>query len=213
MRYSLLFHDEPDTADLRDRLRQAHRDYLTTFATQIVFAGPFATDDASINLGSLRAIDLPDADAVDRHIAGDPFVAGGVWKRWTVHVWQSSRPWSWRDCPRGDGNVQMLFHALYRPGIASLHKQHRPAHLDFLDAHPDAFIGRGPLFDATGQERVGSLLLLDVPTMTAGHALMADEPYNKAGIYRDVTFRRWRFGEAFDRFAGPASPGIAAGPR
>ncbi len=202
MRYSILFHDEPDAAVMRDRLGPAHRDYLATFAAQTVFAGPFTTDDASAGLGGLRLIDLPDAAAVDRYIAADPFVAGGARQHWQVHVWQPSRPWSWRDCPHGAGNVQMLFHALYRPGIAALHQQHRQAHLDHLDTHPDAYIGRGPLFDAAGRERVGSLLLLDVPSLAAGRALMADEPYNKAGIYQDVTFHRWRFGPAFDRFGG-----------
>jgi len=200
MRFSLLIDDEPDSAGLRERLGPAHRAYLKAAAEHILFAGPVTTDDASAVTGALCLIELPDAAAVERHLADDPYAVGGLRKGWQVHVWQPSRPWSWRDCPRREGNLQMLFHALYRPGTTALHKQHRQAHLDYLDAHPDVFMGRGPLFDPTGQERVGSLLLLDVPSLAAGRAFMADEPYNKAGIYRDAALRRWRFGAAFDRF-------------
>lgn len=200
MLFSILIHDEPNTAALRDKYRQPHLDYLKQFDDDTVFAGPFVADDESADLGSLRLVHFPDAAAVERHIADEPYVRGGVQKRWSIHTWQPSKPYTWRDCPRREGNVQMMFHALYRPGIQDLHKEHRAAHLAYLDARPEIFMGRGPLFDATGAERVGSLLLLDMPSPDAGRDIMAEEPYNKAGIYQDVECHRWRFGRVFDRF-------------
>ena len=200
MLYAIVIYDEPNTAALRDELRQAHLDYLKTFDAQTLFAGPFTTDDESADLGSLRLTDMPDLAAVEKHIADEPYVTGGVQKRWKIHTWKPTKVTTWRDCPRREGNVQMLFHAFYRPGIMAQHKDLRQAHLDYLDAHPEEYMARGPLFDAAGVERVGSLLLLDVPSLKAGRQLMAAEPYNKAGIYDDVELNRWRFGRVFDRF-------------
>lgn len=200
MLFSILIYDEPNSAALRDELRQAHLDYLKRFDEQTVFAGPFVADDESADLGSLRLLHFPDVAAVERHIADEPYVTGGVQKRWKIHTWKPTKMTTWRDCPRTEGNVQMMFHGLYKPGTEALHKELRQAHRDFLDGHAREFMARAPLFDAAGEARVGSLHLIDVPSLEAGRALMAEEPYIKAGIYRDVEFHRWRFGRVFDRF-------------
>jgi len=200
MYFSILIYDEPNSAALRDIHRKAHLDYLKQFDEQTVFAGPFVSDDESEDLGSLRLIDFPDRAAVEKHIADEPYVTGGIQKRWKVHRWNPALPYTWRDCPRKEGNIQALFHGLDHPGSAAKREEHRQAHRDYLNTHADQVMMRGPLLNADGTESVGSVLLLDVPDMDAARELMANEPFNKASLYKETELYRWRFGRVFDRF-------------
>jgi uncharacterized protein YciI len=200
MHFAILIHDEPNAAALRDRYRQTHLDYLKVFDAQTLFAGPFTTDDESADLGSLRLIEFPDRAAADRHVAEEPYVTGGVQKRWHIHRWQPKLTYSWRDCPRTQGNIQAMFHGLDRPGGTVLRKEFREAHEAYLAKNPDVVMARGPLVTDDGETAVGSVVLLDVPDMGAARAFMEEEPFYSKGVYQDVTFHRWRFGRVMDRF-------------
>jgi len=200
MLFSMLIFDEPDSAPLRDVWRKRHLDYLKTFDDQTLFAGPFTTDDESADLGSLRLIEFEDRAAADRHLAEEPFIIGGVQKRWTVHRWRVSTPHSWRDCPRTEGNIQAMFHGLDGPEGPDIRAANRPAHNAYWESHGESLLVRGPLLSDDGESFIGSIILLDVPDMAAARTLMENEPYYKAGCYRDITFHRWRFGRVFDRF-------------
>ena len=200
MLYSIVIFDEPNTSELRDIHRKAHLDYLKEFDEQTLFAGPFTTDDETADLGSLRLIDFPDRQAAEKHIADEPYVIGGVQKRWIVNRWRPSVPHTWRDCPRVEGNIQALFHGLAGPDGLRIREQYRDAHEAYLEDHSETVIVRGPLLDDAGEPGVGSVLLLDVPDMQAARDFMAEEPFYKAGCFEDITFHRWRFGRVFDRF-------------
>lgn len=200
MLYSIVIFDEPDTAELRDIHRSAHLAYLKDFDAQTLFAGPFTTDDESADLGSLRLIDFPDIEAVNRHIADEPYVIAGIQKRWMIHRWRASVAHTWRDCPRTEGNIQALFHAIDGPNGTAIRKEHRDAHEGYLEEHGHSVIVRGPLLDEAGENGIGSALLLDMPDMDAARDFMENEPFNRAGCYEKLTFHRWRFGRVFDRF-------------
>jgi uncharacterized protein YciI len=200
MDFCIIIHDEPDSAALRDQHRTAHLDYLKGFDDQTLFAGPFTSDDESADLGSLRLIDFPDRAAAEQHIADEPYVIGGVQKRWQIHRWRGSLPYTWRDCPRTEGNIQALFHGVDRPGSMATRNELRDAHKAYLKDYGDQVMVRGPLLNDEGTETVGSIWLLDVPDLDAGRALLEGDPFYKAGIYRDTMFHRWRFGRVFDRF-------------
>ena len=200
MLFSILIFDEPDTASLRDEYRQRHLDYLKSFDAQTLFAGPFTTDDESADLGSLRLIDFPDRAAAERHIADEPYVTGGVQKRWLINRWKPSVPHTWRDCPRSRGNIQALFHGLDKPGTDEVREANRAAHEAYLEEHGESIVCRGPMLADDGLGHAGSVILMDVPDLAAARALLEDEPFHKAGCYGDTTFHRWRFGRVFDRF-------------
>jgi uncharacterized protein YciI len=200
MHFAILIYDEPDSAAVRDQHRQTHLDYLQVFDTQTLFAGPFTTDDESADLGSLRLIEFPDRAAADRHVADEPYVIGGVQKRWHIHRWLPKLPYSWRDCPRTKGNVQAMFHALDRPASGALRDEVREAHEAYVSKHPSVVMARGPLVTDDARESIGSVLLLDVPDMDAARAFVEKEPFYSHGVYRQVNFHRWRFGRVMDRF-------------
>jgi uncharacterized protein YciI len=200
MHFSILIYDEPGSAALRDEHRQAHLDYLQGFDDQTLFAGPFTSDDESADLGSFRLIDFADRAAAEQHIADEPYVVGGVQKRWQIHRWQGSLPYTWRDCPRTEGNIQALFHALDHPNGAAKRAENRDAHEAYLSEHGDKVMVRGPLLNDAGTEPVGSVWLLDLPDLETGRELLHGDPFYKSGLYKDVTYHRWRFGRVFDRF-------------
>jgi uncharacterized protein YciI len=200
MHFAILIYDEPNAAALRDQYRQSHLDYLKVFDAQTLFAGPFTTDDESADLGSLRLIEFPDRAAANRHVAEEPYVTGGVQKRWHIHRWLPRLAYSWRDCPRTKGNIQAMFHGLDQPGGIVLRKDLREAHEAYLAKHPSMVMARGPLVTDDGEASVGSVLLLDVPDMDAARAFLEKEPFYSSGVYQEVNFHRWRFGRVMDRF-------------
>lgn len=200
MLFSLLIFDEPDSAKLRDIHRAAHLDYLKQFDDQTLFAGPFTTDNESADLGSLRMIEFADFAAIEKHVADEPYVTGGIQKRWVINRWRTAVPGTWRDCPRTEGNIQAMFHGLDGPDGPGIRQKHGDAHRAYLTEHADSLIARGPLLDETGEKPVGSLFLIDVPNMDTARDFVAKEPYNRAGCFQDITFHRWRFGRVFDRF-------------
>ena len=199
MYYSIVIFDEPDTGELRDIHRTAHLDYLKIFDDQTLFAGPFTTDDESADLGSLRLIDFPDRQAVDDHITAEPYVTGGIQKRWIVHRWRPAVANTWRDCPRTQGNIQVLVHALDAANVSAMRGQNRAAHAAYLEEHAANLIVHGPLLDDSGEEEIGTVMLMDVADMQAAQVLLDSEPLYKAGCFADVIFHRWRFGRVFDR--------------
>jgi uncharacterized protein YciI len=200
MHFAILIYDEPGSAALRDQYRQTHLDYLKRFEAHTLFAGPFTTDDESADLGSLRLIEFPDRAAADRHVAEEPYVTGGVQKRWHIHRWLPRAPYSWRDCPRTRGHIQTMFHALDQPGGQALRQEFRQAHEAYLAAHAHMIMARGPLVTDDGETPVGSVLLLDVPDMDTARAFFEKEPFYSHGVYQEINCHRWRFGRVMDRF-------------
>ena len=200
MHFAILIYDEPDSAALRDQYRQTHLDYLKAFDAQTLFAGPFTTDDESADLGSLRLIEFPDRSTAERHVAEEPYVIGGVQKRWYIQRWLPRSPYSWRDCPRTKGHMQAMFHALDQPGAGALRQKFREAHETYLAKHASLVMARGPLVTDDGEQPIGSVLLLDVSDMDAARAFMEQEPFYSHGVYKDINFHRWRFGRVMDRF-------------
>jgi len=199
MLYSILIFDEPDTRALRDQYRQRHLDYLKTFEDQTMFAGPFTTDSGSIDIGSFRLIEFPDRETALRHVEDEPYVINAVQKHWHIHRWETSLPYTWRDCPRVIGNIQVMFHALDKPDSQNLRNQITPANLAYLEERRNQVMSRGPLLADDGETRVGSVFLLDVANMEMAHEFKDNMPFFKQGLYQNIIFHRWRFGRTFDK--------------
>ncbi|MBM3571088.1 MAG: YciI family protein [Alphaproteobacteria bacterium] len=68
----------------------------------------------------------------------------------------------------------------------------RPRHLEYLGGFAGHIKWGGPMLDDTGETAVGSLLLVDFPDRAAAEALIADDPYSKAGLFESVVVRRAR---------------------
>ena len=64
-------------------------------------------------------------------------------------------------------------------------------HLEYLRASRDRIRFAGPVLADDGETPRGSLILLDALDRAAAEAWLAEEPFNKAGAFGEVTFTRW----------------------
>ena len=79
---------------------------------------------------------------------------------------------------------------LDRPGTGEARAETRLSHLEYINPHrPKMQIG-GALLDDAGEERIGMMFAIDLPSREAVEAFMKDEPYNKAGLFESVVIRR-----------------------
>ena len=89
----------------------------------------------------------------------------------------------------------MMFAAicLDKPGHAHVRAENREAHLAFLKSRPEAVRAAGPFLTEDGTGMVGSLLIVEAADRAAAEALLADDPYAKAGLFASTEIRPWRW--------------------
>ena len=93
--------------------------------------------------------------------------------------------------------LQFFIFALDKPNAGALRAAHRKAQIAFQESRPDLFITRGTIIADDGATEIGSLMLLDVPDLTAAQAFWKEDPLLRAGLFDRVEFYRWRFGRVF----------------
>ena len=98
----------------------------------------------------------------------------------------------------------MLFaiHMLDRPEAADLRADVAAAHREFVVGHLDSMYLGGPLLADDGETAIGSMIIMDFPDRIAANAFIAEEPYNRAGLFESVTIRA--FGPVVAPGAEPA---------
>ncbi|WP_400766405.1 YciI family protein [Methylosinus sporium] len=86
-----------------------------------------------------------------------------------------------------------LFAALCldKPNHVELRLATREAHLAFLAAHAAQVKLGGPFLDAADKP-VGSLLIVEAADAAAAQALLAEDPYAKAGLFASVEVKPWK---------------------
>ncbi|WP_146590348.1 YciI family protein [Puniceibacterium confluentis] len=76
-----------------------------------------------------------------------------------------------------------------KPGALPVRQENRPAHVAYLKASA-AVQQAGPLLDEAG-EMAGSLIVLDVPDLTAAEDWVKGDPYGHAGLFESVELVVW----------------------
>lgn len=88
------------------------------------------------------------------------------------------------------------FYNLDNAGTAERRNELLSAHRAYLARFAANMAFAGPLFADDHETVVGSLLVLDFPSLEAARDFIEDEPYTKAGIYMSVQIRefhnRWK---------------------
>lgn len=82
---------------------------------------------------------------------------------------------------------------LDKPGHEQVRADNRAAHLDFLKANAAAVKAAGPFLSDDGARMVGSLLVIEASDRAGLDALLAGDPYARAGLFESVTARPWRW--------------------
>jgi uncharacterized protein len=89
--FAIIGLDRPGTADLRQRTRAAHREYLHADhpAISLKLAGPLLSRDGNTMVGSLIVVQAADLAAAESFSASDPYRSADLFEEVTI------RPWSW----------------------------------------------------------------------------------------------------------------------
>lgn len=76
--------DQPNTAAIREKVLQPHRDYLQSQKGILVLAGATQTDDGKEAIGSLFVVNVNSRAEAKAFSDGDPFTQNGVFKSITI---------------------------------------------------------------------------------------------------------------------------------
>lgn len=88
-----------------------------------------------------------------------------------------------------------IIYQIDKPDSQAARAQAREAHFAYLERHKDILVLGGALLADVGDARLGSVLIINVPSRQAAEAFSADEPLRKAGVFRSVTITRMRRGQ------------------
>ncbi len=89
MIFAILLMDRPGTAELRVKVRPAHRDYLALQANRMAFSGPLTTDDSKTAVGSLLVMDFSTRAEAEAWLKEEPFTKAGVYEDPVIHVFHN----------------------------------------------------------------------------------------------------------------------------
>jgi uncharacterized protein YciI len=85
-----------------------------------------------------------------------------------------------------------------KPESLALRTQLRAEHLTYLDGHKAKLLAAGGVIDDDGTGGDGGVIIYDTDDRAEAERFIANDPYTRAGLFENVTVRRWR--KAF--FAG-----------
>jgi uncharacterized protein YciI len=80
---------------------------------------------------------------------------------------------------------------LDKPESLAIRQENRAAHLAYLAGNADSVKLGGPFLDSAGQ-MCGSMLIYSCPDEAAARALLAGDPFLKAGLFASVELRPFR---------------------
>ena len=89
----------------------------------------------------------------------------------------------------------MLFVVIARDkhGHASVRAGNRPDHLGFLKANAGRIRLGGPLLTEDGEGMTGSFLVIEGTSADDVEALLAQDPYGRAGLFESVEITPWKW--------------------
>lgn len=88
----------------------------------------------------------------------------------------------------------MLFaiYCLDKPDHEPVRLANRAAHLEHAGRNAHLMLCAGPLLSDDGQRMIGSLIVIDLPDRAAAEALMAEDPYVRAGLFASVAIHPYK---------------------
>ncbi len=84
MLWAIVCTDKPNTAAIREKVLQPHRDYLGSQKGILVLAGATQSDDGATAIGSLFILNVDSRAKAKAFSDGDPFTQNGVFASITI---------------------------------------------------------------------------------------------------------------------------------
>lgn len=187
---------EPANAGRRADSIPAHWAYLTKNAAHLLARGPTVADDNDADsTGSVFFAEFADWRAVREFVDREPHNNNGIFRTINVNRWEHALGRSQSEFPAEKALIHWYVRACGAPGNTAISKELLEAQRGFYARHDeDKFIVRGAIYDDEGNEWQGTASLIALPTRAAVEALLAEEPFSKAGMYRDILIQRHKFG-------------------
>jgi uncharacterized protein YciI len=88
-----------------------------------------------------------------------------------------------------------IIYQVDKPNSTAIRAAHRTAHLRYLDDHQDIVVLGGAMLAEDGTTRLGSVLIINVPSREAAEHFSANEPFRQAGLFERVEITRMRRGQ------------------
>jgi uncharacterized protein YciI len=181
--------DNPGSAPLRARLGEQHQAYMDAFVERMTARGPTLDPEGEMATGSMHIVDLPDVEAARAFAVEEPCYRAGVYGEVLVRRWRNLLGGTMWELAADDGDadrVLVIGHA--EAGL--------PADAEFAAGHPlrDRLVVCGPLLSDDGSLWLGTVVAVERSSPTAVEALLADEPFARAGLYDRLEIHPWRFG-------------------
>jgi hypothetical protein len=195
--YFVYCRDKPGSQALREELAEDHWSFMDGYAEAMIARGPTLTGDRRAATGSMHMVDLPGAEAARVFAFEEPYYRAGVYGEVLVRRWRNAlggTMWDFEGDPSVERRFLVIGHG--RPGVDAARQALLPEHRRyFVDrGYQRRFIERGPLLSDDGMAWVGSAMLVELPDRAAVEAMLADEPYVRAGLYANLEVHDWQFG-------------------
>ena len=84
------------------------------------------------------------------------------------------------------------FICLDKPDSEGIRSRLRPTHIEYMLRILDRTAFGGPLQDNDGQTSRGSIFAAEFASRAEAEAFIANEPYNRGGLFESVSVRRWK---------------------
>jgi uncharacterized protein YciI len=196
MEYFFYCRDKPNSGPLRKQIVETHWSFMDAYARAFVARGPTLTEGGA-QTGSMHIVDLPDAEAVRVFAYEEPNYKAGVYGDVFVSRWRNElgrTMWEFKGDP--EHNKRFLIIGRGKPGMSEARNRLQEARRRYFidNGYEKCFIAHGPLFSDDGTQWAGSAMMVELPDRAAAEAMMADDPYVRAGLYDSIEIHNWRFG-------------------
>ena len=84
MLWVIICTDKPNSAPIREKVLQPHRDYLQTQKKILVVAGATQNDEGTESIGSCFVVNVGSRAEAKKFSDGDPFTQNGVFSNVTI---------------------------------------------------------------------------------------------------------------------------------
>jgi uncharacterized protein YciI len=103
----------------------------------------------------------------------------------------------------------MLFmmYGIDGPDGARIRAEKRETHFDYLKQNQNIMVLGGATLADADDARTGSVLIINVADRAAADAFVANEPFNVAGLFKEVFVTRMRRGQWFPDNAPQSTEG------
>lgn len=91
----------------------------------------------------------------------------------------------------------MLFfiYRIDKSGHTALRLEHYRAHLNYLKPFKEQLVLGGPTLAEDNETMTGSVVILEAADIEEAKSFVANDPFNKAGLFQTTMIERWRHGK------------------